>query len=166
MAIPFVTAASRETEERSSTASRASMMETSQSYWKSNPYLSKEFTGEDDSLHPQWVVIALDKKEDINAIRIDWAEPYAQAYEVQYWVGDGDAMDDQDKGTWKPFASGNVTDGKGRTATLRLDSSPVTTKYVRVLMTRSSNTCDTHGSSDRRNCVGYAIREALSRNHR
>ncbi len=129
------------------------------SYWKSNPYLSKEFTGEDDSLHPQWVVIALDKKEDINAIRIAWAEPYAQAYEVQYWVGDGDAMDDQDKGTWKSFASGNVTDGKGRTVTLHLDSNPVTTKFVRVLMTRSSNTCDTHGSSDRRNCVGYAIRE-------
>jgi hypothetical protein len=130
-----------------------------ESYWKSNPYLSKAFTGEDDSLHPQWVVIALDKKEDINAIRIAWAEPYAQAYEVQYWVGDGDAMDDQDKGTWKPFAAGNVTDGKGRTATLRLDSTPVTTKFVRVLMTRSSNTCDTHGSSDRRNCVGYSIRE-------
>jgi hypothetical protein len=130
-----------------------------ESYWKSNPYLSKEFTGEDDSLHPQWVVIALDKKEDINAIRIAWAEPYAQAYEVQYWVGEGDAMDDQDKGTWKPFSSGTVTDGKGRTATLRLDASPVTTKFVRVVMTRSSNTCDTHGSSDRRNCVGYAIRE-------
>jgi hypothetical protein len=128
-------------------------------YWKSNPYLSKEFTGEDDSLHPQWVVIALDKKEDINAIRIAWAEPYAEAYEVQYWVGDGDAMDDQDKGTWKPFAAGTITDGKGHTATLRLDSAPVTAKFVRVLMTRSSNTCDTHGSSDRRNCAGYAIRE-------
>jgi hypothetical protein len=35
----------------------------------------------------------------------------------------------------------------------------VNTKFVRVLMTRSSNTCDTHGSADRRNCVGYAIRE-------
>lgn len=41
-----------------------------QSYWKSNPYLTKDFTGEDDSLHPQWVVIALEKKESINAIRI------------------------------------------------------------------------------------------------
>ena len=130
-----------------------------QSYWKSNPYLTKAFTGEDDSLHPQWVVIALDKQERINAIRVDWAEPYARAYEVQYWVGDGDAMDEQDKGAWKTFASGNVTDGKGDTATLRLDSSPITTKYVRVWMTRSSNTCDTHGSGDRRNCVGYAIRE-------
>jgi hypothetical protein len=130
-----------------------------QSYWKSNPYLTKAFTGEDDALHPQWVVIALDKQERINAIRVDWAEPYARAYEVQYWVGEGDAMDEQDQGTWKTFASGNVTDGRGDTATLRLDSSPITTKYVRVWMTRSSNTCDTHGSGDRRNCVGYAIRE-------
>ncbi|HLW84775.1 MAG TPA: discoidin domain-containing protein [Candidatus Sulfotelmatobacter sp.] len=130
-----------------------------QSYWKSNPYLTKEFTGEDDSLHPQWVVIALDKKESVNAIRIAWAEPYATSYEVQYWVGAGDAMDDQDQGTWKAFASGTVTDGKGGKAILRLDRELVNTKYVRVLMSRSSNTCDTHGSSDRRNCVGYAIRE-------
>ena len=130
-----------------------------QSYWKSNPYLTKDFTGEDDSLHPQWVVIALDKKESINAIRIAWAEPYAQAYEVQYWLGEGDAMDEQDKGAWKTFVSGTVTNGKGGTATLRLDSSPVTVKYVRLLMTRSSHTCDTHGSGDRRNCAGYAIRE-------
>ena len=28
-------------------------------------------------------------------------------------------------------------------------------------MTESSNTCDSHGSSDPRNCVGFAIREAF-----
>ena len=84
-----------------------------ESYWKSNPYLSEEFTGEDDSLHPQWVVVALDRKEDVNAIRIHWAEPYARDFEVQYWVGDGDAMDDQDKGAWKVFPQGSVVDGKG-----------------------------------------------------
>ena len=130
-----------------------------ETYWKSNPYLTKEFTGEDDVLHPQWVVIALDKKEDINAIRIAWAEPYARDYQVQYWIGDGDAMDEQDRGSWRSFVSGTVTDATAVPATVRLDSSPVTTKYVRVLMTRSSSTCDTHGSADRRNCVGYAIRE-------
>jgi len=130
-----------------------------QSYWKSNPYLTKEYTGEDDSLHPQWVVINLEKKEEVNAIRIAWAEPYARAYQVQYWIGDGDAMDEQDKGEWKAFASGTVADGKGGTATLHLDASPVATKYVRILMTRSSNTCDTHGPTDSRNCIGYAIRE-------
>jgi hypothetical protein len=129
------------------------------SYWKSNPYLTKRFTGEDDSLHSQWVVISLEKSAPVNAIRIAWAEPYARVYQVQYWVGDGDAMDEQDKGAWKKFASGDIATGKGGTEALRLGSAAVTTKYVRILMTQSSDTCDSHGSSDPRNCVGYAIRE-------
>lgn len=128
-------------------------------YWKSNPYLTSKFTGEDDATHPQWVVISLEKPAQVNAIRIAWAEPYARVYQLQYWVGDGDAMDEQDKGAWKTFASGEKSDGKGGTETILLDPSGVTTKYVRVLMTQSSNTCDTHGSSDPRNCVGYAIKE-------
>jgi hypothetical protein len=39
-------------------------------YWKSNPYLSKAFTGEEDSLHPQWVVLDLATAQPLNAIRI------------------------------------------------------------------------------------------------
>ncbi|HLZ42069.1 MAG TPA: discoidin domain-containing protein [Candidatus Sulfotelmatobacter sp.] len=129
------------------------------SYWKSNPYLASDFTGESDSLHPQWVVIALDKKESVNAIRILWGAPFAREFQVQYWIGDGDAMDEQDKGAWKDFPSGTVTTGKGSDSTMALSSTPVTTKFVRIWMTASSHTCDTHGSSDRRNCVGYAIKE-------
>lgn len=117
------------------------------SYWKSNPYLTKRFTGEDDSLHPQWVVINLEKNENVNAIRIAWAEPFARAYEVQSWVGGGDAMDEQDKGSWKKFTSGDITDGRGGVATIRLDTSPVSAKYVRILMTQSSNSCDTHAQA-------------------
>jgi hypothetical protein len=45
-------------------------------YWKSNPYLSKTFTGEDDSLHPQWVVVDLARLQGINAIRIHWTDPF------------------------------------------------------------------------------------------
>ena len=127
-------------------------------YWKSNPYLTNDYTGEDDSLHPQWVVIALDKKEDINAIRIHWGDPYASDFEVQYWVGDGDAMDEQDKGSWKTFSTGAVTGAKGGLITKGFVEH-VNTKFVRVLMTKSSGTCDSHGSADRRNCVGYAVRE-------
>ncbi len=128
-------------------------------YWKSNPYLASEFTHESDSLHPQWVVIALEKKEDINTIRINWGDPFALDFEVQYWVGDGDAMDEQDKGSWKNFPTGAISNSKGGISTNVLSPARVSTKFVRVFMKRSSGTCDAHGSTDRRNCVGYAIRE-------
>jgi hypothetical protein len=128
-------------------------------YWKSNPYLTKAFTGEDDAVHPQWVVVDLGNKEEVNAVGVAWADPYAVGYEVQYWTGDGDAMDEPVSGEWKGFASGVVTNGHGGTVTLKLSPSPVTTKFVRILMTQSSGTCDTHGASDRRNCVGYAVKE-------
>ena len=128
-------------------------------YWKSNPYLSKRFTGEDDALHPQWVVIDLEAKHHLNAIRIEWGEPYARAFAVQYWVGTGDAMDEQNTGEWKTFSAGVVKDAQGSSAALRLEPATIEARYVRVLMTESSNTCDTHGASDPRNCVGYAIKE-------
>lgn len=131
----------------------------SNSFWKSNPYLSKPFTNEEDSQHPQWVVIDLEGKQRVNAIRIDWAEPYAKVYQVQYWVGTGDAMDEQDSGDWKTFSSGAIANGKGGLATLQLDATAIELRYVRILMTKSSNTCDAHGSGDPRNCVGYAIKE-------
>jgi hypothetical protein len=128
-------------------------------YWKSNPYLTKAFTGEDDSLHPQWIAIKLAERQIVTAIRIAWAEPYARSYKVQYWLGSGDAIDDPAGGVWKDFPAGTVTDGKGGTVTLQLSSAPVAAKFVRVLMTESSNTCDTHGKADPRNCVGYAMKE-------
>jgi hypothetical protein len=130
-----------------------------QSYWKSNPYLTSDFTGESDSLHPQWIVIALDKKHSVDAIRIQWAEPFARDFQVQYWEGDGDAMDEQDGGVWKVFPSGTMSDDNGGDTVIHLSSTAVLTKFVRVWMTRSSNTCDSHGPADRRNCRGYAISE-------
>src|SRR5258708_7961601 len=128
-------------------------------YWKSNPYLTKEFTGEDDAAHPQWIVVDLGKKQDVNAVSVAWADPYAVIYEVQYWSGDGDAMDEPLSGGWKKFTSGAVTNGRGGTVALKLASAPVSTKFVRVVMTQSSGSCDAHGAGDRRNCVGYAIKE-------
>jgi hypothetical protein len=130
------------------------------SYWKSNPYLTHSFTGEDDSLHPQWVVVDLGTVQKINAIRIVWAEPYATTYNVQFWTGGNDnPRRTATKGIWQTFPNGAVTGGKGGTVTLTLTSLPVSARYLRAWMTASSNTCDTHGSADPRNCVGYAIRE-------
>jgi len=127
-------------------------------YWKSNPYLAREFSGDDDILHPQWVVIDLGEKKPVNAIRIAWGEPFAKEYSIQYWTGE-DAMDDQAHGDWKSFEHASSRNASGGTDTLTLRNVPVSTRFVRLLMTKSSQTCDTHGTADRRNCVGYAIRE-------
>ena len=130
------------------------------SYWKSNPYLTKAFTGEDDSLHPQWVIIDLGSKIDVNAIRIAWADPYAKRYAVQFWTGELEPFyDGTTKGTWQTFPVGNVSEGKGGTVTLKLASWTIPVRWIRIWMTESSNTCDSHGSSDIRNCVGYSINE-------
>ncbi len=131
-----------------------------ESYWKSNPYLTKAFTGEDDSLHPQWVMIDLGAKVNINAIRIAWANPYAKRYYVQFWTGEQEPFyEGINKGAWQTFPKGTITDGKGGTPTLKLISWNIPVQYLRIWMTESSNTCDTHGAEDNRNCVGYAIKE-------
>jgi hypothetical protein len=127
-------------------------------YWKSNPYLTEKYTDENDALHPQWVFMDFLTNQDIDAIRIAWAEPYATNYVVQYWTGD-DPIKHPTLGVWQSFPHGVVTNGKGGTAALKLSDMPMTVRWVRILMTQSSNTCDTHGSADPRNCVGYAIRE-------
>jgi len=132
-------------------------------YWKSNPYLTKKFTGEDDERHPQWIVIDFGTPQDIDAIRIAWANPFARKYAVQYWLGD-DAFEKRTAGVWALFPRGEVRDGKGGLATLKLSDTPVKTRFVRIWMTESSNTCDTHGSDDVRNCVGYAVNEIYAGN--
>lgn len=132
-------------------------------YWKSNPYLTQRFTGEDDALHPQWAVIDLGSTERITALRLDWANPYARDYIVQYWSG-RDPMDFPTQGIWTLFPHGEVVNSAGGAVTLNLSDTPLPVRYIRIWMTRSSNTCDTHGSSDPRNCVGYAINEVYAGN--
>lgn len=129
------------------------------SYWKSNPYLTQRFTGESDSLHPQWVVIDLAQVQQIDSIRIKWVEPYATRFLVQHWIGD-DPMHAPTRGVWQTFPLGAVEHGHGGSDILRLNASPLAVRFLRILMTESSNTCGAgNGSADPRACVGYAIRE-------
>jgi hypothetical protein len=129
-------------------------------YWKSNPYLTSKFTGESDGLHPQWVVVDLKAEKSVNAVRINWATLYATTYQVEYWSGtDALDFDAGPKGEWKVFPSGALRNGVGGTVTLKLTDTPVSTRFLRILMSESSNTCDEHGPADLRNCVGYAIQQ-------
>ena len=129
-----------------------------QTYWKSNPYLTGKFTGESDALHPQWVVLDLRAEKPVSAVEIAWANPYAKKYQVDYWVG-RNPLSRAPEGQWKTFPSGAVSNGAGGTVSLKLTPNAVSTRYVRIWMTESSNTCDLHGSEDPRNCVGYAVQD-------
>lgn len=129
-------------------------------YWKSNPYLTSKFTGESDALHPQWVIVDLQSEKQIRAARILWASPFAKTYQVEYWVGtDALDFDKGPSGEWKVFTSGKMQSAPGGTQVLQLSDFPVSTRYVRILMSESSNTCDEHDPNDTRNCVGYAIQQ-------
>jgi hypothetical protein len=97
--------------------------------------------------------------------------PSRSRYLVQYWNGPvdpdgkifGDPIHSPTKGTWSTFAHGAISAGNGDSDPLRLSDFPIHARYLRIWMTQSSNTCDTHGASDPRNCVGYAIRELYMR---
>ena len=132
-------------------------------YWKSNPYLTQKFTGEEDARNPQWIVVDFGTPQDVDAIRIAWGHPFARKYAVQYWVGD-DAFSKPTAGAWTLFPGGEVQGGKGGLAALKLSDTPVKARFLRIWMTESSNTCDTHGSDDPRNCAGYAVNELYAGN--
>lgn len=129
----------------------------SATYWKSNPYLASKFTGEDDSLHPQWIVIDLGALEKVDTLRIAWGEPYAVQYDVQYWTSEKEPLNNPTAGAWIALAI--MPKGQGGVETLRFKESLVPFRYMRLRMTQSSNTAAGGDTKDPRNSVGYAIRE-------
>ncbi|HEV2038196.1 MAG TPA: discoidin domain-containing protein, partial [Candidatus Eremiobacteraceae bacterium] len=135
-------------------------------YWKSNPYLTSAFTGDPDELHPQWVVIDLEEPRTIREIKVAWANPYATKYRIDYWIGD-DPIGNPGTGKWSPLSASLVRRPAHSSlgpVDMRHPRRPTIARYLRLLMTQSSNTCDTHGASDKRNCVGYAITEIWAGN--
>ena len=98
----------------------------------------------------------------MTAIRIAWAEPYARQYAVQYL----DRREPHQKahaGVWQTFPGGSVDERERAEASVQLATEPVSVQWVRILMTESSNTCDTHGAADKRNCAGLRDPRAVSR---
>lgn len=121
-------------------------------FWKSNPYLDRHFTGEDNARHPQWLIADFGRSIRINAIRVLWGSPWATRYTVEYARGDGI----ESIRSWQVFPRGSVTNGRGGEAVLHLGGRMA--RFVRVRMTAASGTAPA-GSMDIRDRLGYAVRE-------
>ena len=133
------------------------------SFWKSNPYLDARYTGDASDSHPQWVIVDLERTEEVNAVRIIWGAPFATRYDVQYWSGEQPKGpdDNADDAGWRTFNAGAVDGGQfgaGGEVTMRLVTRSVNTRWVRILLRKSSHGTPT-GSKDVRDALGFAIRE-------
>lgn len=123
-------------------------------FWKSNPYLDPAALA-DGQAHPQWLMLHFHRKVRIDRAVIDWATPWATAYDVQFWRGE----DDYDpSGRWITFPHGQVDRGTGGRAVLRLADRPVATTHVRIVLKAGSGTAPA-GATDWRDRMGFAVGE-------
>lgn len=125
-------------------------------FWKSNPYLDHRFTGEADSLHPQWIVIDLGRARPVNTLRIQWADPYALSFRLDYAddIGD-DYFDPHKPDLWHPLTS--YTNPAGGMQSITFAQKPLLLRFLRISMNQSSYTGPQ--SNDIRDRLGFAIRE-------
>ncbi len=133
-------------------------------FWKSNPYLDRYFTGESNSLHPQWMVIEFERPTPINGVRLLWGVPFATRYRIQY--ANFDDVSDigfNPPGLWRDFPRhSKIRSAKAEsTGLLRLSQTPIKIRWLRILMTESSGTGPI-GSRDVRDRLGFALKEVYA----
>jgi hypothetical protein len=97
-------------------------------FWKSNPYLDSQ---------PQWVVIDLQKLAAINTVRVQWGEPAAQEYALQY-------------------SANAQTDPNSDEHWHDLPKTTVRARWLRIALRKSTHQAH---SRDPRDALGFAIRE-------
>src|ERR1051325_4043129 len=135
-----------------------------ETFWKSNPYLDRRFTGEDNKLHPQWIVIDFEKPVPINMVRILWGQPFARICKIQY--GNFDDVSDialNAPGTWKDFpwrdfTGGLSSDPKAKGLMLQVARAPIKARWIRIIMTQSSG-ASAQPTDDVRDRLGFVVKE-------
>ena len=127
-------------------------------FWKSNPYLDEHFTGEKNSIHPQWLMIDLDELKTIDTIKIVWGQPFATRFVIQYgdFVGEED-LSQRIPTDWHTFPHGDIKTAQALNTPIKLADAPVKVRYVRVRLDESSRTGPR--TKDIRDRLGFAIRE-------
>lgn len=127
--------------------------------WKSNPYLDHHFTHEADSLHPQWIVVDLGKLYNVNAVRINWSNPYALSYKLEYALDIGDAyFEPYQPGLWHDITKKNISNEKGENKIVRFAEKPIKLRFVKITFFESSYTSSVV-SNDIRDKLGFAVKE-------
>jgi len=134
-------------------------------FWKSNPYIDSYFTGNPNSAHEQWVGIDLGKKQNVNQLEIDWADPYAVDLRLEYAEDESVSqfnhvaiLNPYAANMWKPLPVSTVHLDHGGKTLIRLSDRPVNLRVLRIVFIESSHTA-LMGSHDKRDSCGYAIRE-------
>ena len=125
-------------------------------FWKSNPYLDQHFTGEPAAEHPQWVVIDLGRSTSIDTLRVLWGEPFATGFRVEH--ASGSKVEITSNAVWHSFPNAGAIQGTGGEQTINLARTPVSARFIRLLMTAYSGTAP-QGATDIRDRLGVAIRE-------
>jgi hypothetical protein len=135
-----------------------------QTFWKSNPYLDAHFTGEDNQLHQQWIVIQFSQRQPINAVRVLWGDPFARRFRIQYGkFDDPSVIALSPPGSWIDFPKSEFEGladqtGTGQSRVLRLSQKPIMTGLIRILLTESSASSRAE-TGDVRDRVGFSVRE-------
>ncbi len=130
-------------------------------FWKSNPYLDPRFTGDPEDRDPQWIVVDLGRPRPVDALCIDWANPYATRYRVEYWEGkDAIMINENPPGRWLPLPKGDVGNGRGGHNQVLLGRPKKgSIRFLRIELLRSSHTAEPSSHPDPRDAMGFAIRE-------
>ncbi|MGN6247723.1 MAG: galactose-binding domain-containing protein [Ginsengibacter sp.] len=130
------------------------------SFWKSNPFLDSSYTHESNDLHPQWVIVDLGKNYRINAVKINWGNPYALNYKVEFAKGyDPQYFDPFEPGIWHSFSNYQIDNSKQRKDAKKISANPVSIRFIRISFSQSSYTSCPVNSVDARDKLGFAIKE-------
>jgi hypothetical protein len=128
------------------------------SFWKSNPYLSRPFTERPDTDHPQWIIIDPGHLVHVSAVHILWADPYATRFEVQYIQEEQPILNTLTRPGWRTFPRGVIANARGGIMRIRLTDEAINIRMLRIVLYESSGT-SIPSNQDVRDKCGFAIRE-------